>query len=218
MLRSLHRKLVLILVLLIISLMAVVGAFLMSGVTGFYTREFHTQMSAIWQDPQFVSALTEAAMGESPVADMAARLDAHTGQLGVDEDRRNYYILDGQTGAKLYTSDPADQQPDITPNIVSALAGRSGSASSMTEPYFDVAFPIGGYIVYIRDNKETLRTQNDEMFMIILEALLFGLGISILLSFLLSKTMTTPIESLTRTARRVAAGDFSSPPQAHSAD
>ncbi len=42
-----------------------------------------------------------------------------------------------------------------------------------------------------------------------MEALVFGLVISVLLSFLLSKTMITPIQRLTEGAMRVAEGDFS---------
>ena len=38
--RSLHLKLVLIMVLLIVSLMVVVGAFLMNSVTGYYINDF----------------------------------------------------------------------------------------------------------------------------------------------------------------------------------
>ena len=39
--------------------------------------------------------------------------------------------------------------------------------------------------------------------------MIFGLIISVLLSFLLSKTLITPIERLTEGAERVADGDFS---------
>ena len=49
----------------------------------------------------------------------------------------------------------------------------------------------------------------DQIFVLIIEALFFGLVISILLSFLLSKTMVTPIQRLTEGAKRVASGDFS---------
>ena len=45
MLRSVHMKLVMIMVLLILSLMAVVGAFLINSVMAFYLEEFYTQMS-----------------------------------------------------------------------------------------------------------------------------------------------------------------------------
>jgi len=54
--------------------------------------------------------------------------------------------------------------------------------------------------------------------MIILQALLVGLMISVLLSFLLSKTMIIPIEKLTEGAERVAAGDFSSTIDVESTD
>ena len=43
-----------------------------------------------------------------------------------------------------------------------------------------------------------------------MQALIIGLLISVLLSFLLSKTMVGPIEKLTVGAERVAAGDFDS--------
>ena len=49
---------------------------------------------------------------------------------------------------------------------------------------------------------------NNQLFLLIMEALLFGLVISVLLSFLLSKTMITPIQRLTEGAMRVAEGDF----------
>ena len=44
--RTLHLKLVLILVLLIVSLMVVVGAFLMNSVTGYYINDFYSQTAA----------------------------------------------------------------------------------------------------------------------------------------------------------------------------
>ena len=47
MLRSLHMKLVMILVLLILSLMMVVGSFLINSVTAFYLEDFYTQMAEI---------------------------------------------------------------------------------------------------------------------------------------------------------------------------
>ena len=43
MFRSLHMKLMLIMTLLIISLMTVVGAFLINSVANYYTQDFYTQ-------------------------------------------------------------------------------------------------------------------------------------------------------------------------------
>ena len=48
MFRSLHMKLVLIMVLLIVSLMTVVGAFLINSVVSFYLKDFYTQMAEVF--------------------------------------------------------------------------------------------------------------------------------------------------------------------------
>ena len=59
------------------------------------------------------------------------------------------------------------------------------------------------------DNRQTAAALTEQMLTVILEALVLGLAISVLLSFLLAKTMVRPIQSLTRAARNMAAGDFS---------
>ena len=85
-----------------------------------------------------------------------------------------------------------------------------------------MAVPISGggstYIIYVKDNKQRLQSQTLELFTIILEALLFSMIISVVLSFLLSKTMTTPIENITRSAKYIAAGDFTHRPEVQSND
>ena len=48
MFRSLHMKLVMIMLLLVTSLMAVVGAFLMTSITNFYIDDFYEQMSEVF--------------------------------------------------------------------------------------------------------------------------------------------------------------------------
>ena len=65
------------------------------------------------------------------------------------------------------------------------------------------------YIIQIYDNRQTVTELNSSIFMLIIQALIFGLISSVLLSFLLAKTMITPIERLTAGAKRVASGDFS---------
>ena len=61
MFRSLHMKLVMIMLLLVTSLMAVVGAFLMTSVTNFYIDDFYEQMSEVFGESNatFVSSLRE---------------------------------------------------------------------------------------------------------------------------------------------------------------
>ena len=105
MFRSLHMKLVLILVLLVTSLMAVVGAFLMTSVTSFYIDNFYTQMNEAFSDAAFYSALQTEAAQEDGTQRLQSLLELYSGTLGIDSRSRNYYILDADTGALLAGSD-----------------------------------------------------------------------------------------------------------------
>ena len=220
--RSVHMKLVMILVLLILSLMTVVGAFLINSVTAFYLEEFYTQMADVFGDEDLYEDLTTQVQGEEggktgDAEQMAEVLKAYSGALGVDNINRKLYILDSN-GNCLVHPDGETGQLEYTKNLSFALTtgletNQSGDESNPALNYMDVAVPIQrgdeSYIIYIYDNKATANNLTDQMFTLIVEALLFGVVISVLLSFLLSKTMVTPIQRLTEGAMRVAEGDFS---------
>lgn len=223
MFRSLHMKLTLILLLLISSLMAVVGAFLTTSVSSFYIDTFYQQIDSVFstQREDIVSSLRQAAENGS-VDLMGEMLDANAGSLGIDYNTRNYFILNGTNGTYLAGSaEESDLPREQSANL---LAARNailredetfvGDESSIANDFMDVAIPILGgdnaYIIYILDTKDTVSGLNDQLFNIIMQALFIGLLISVVLSFLLSKTMVGPIEKLTAGAERVAAGNFDS--------
>lgn len=217
MLRGLHMKLVMIMVLLILSLMAVVGAFLTNSVVAFYLEDFYGQMRDVFGEEQLLRDLRTQTGEEENGAEMLKNvLATYSGALGVDGRNRRLYILDGETGALLAGGDGEEALPfqQYSPNLAAALSGREvGDSSNVAADYMDVAVRIqrGGapYVIYIHDNKATVNSLNNQLFILIVEALIFGLVISVLLSFLLSKTMVTPIQRLTEGAMRVAEGDFS---------
>ena len=225
--RSLHMKLVMIMVLLILSLMMVVGAFLINSVTAFYLEDFYSQMSDVFSDPGLVSDLTTETPDEENGAErMADVLDAYVGVLGVDGRNRKLYILDSD-GVCLVAPEGENQVLEYTKNLNFALntgleTNEVGDESNLAADYMDLAVPIHrgdeGYVIYILDNKATANSLTEKMLLLIMEALVFGLVISVLLSFLLSKTMVTPIQRLTEGAMRVAEGDFSRKIQVASRD
>ena len=150
--RSLHIKLVLIMVLLIVSLMVVVGAFLMNSVTGYYIDEFYQQITDAFgqSNVDFVRDLQTATKEDEDGAAMVGQvLSAYTGVLGVAPNR----AVPAPEGGIA-----------VTPNISKALLGEPGLDSSVTADYMDAAIPItrGGqsYVVYILDNRETARRFN----------------------------------------------------------
>ena len=210
--RGLQPKLIVIMLLLIVSLMAAVCAFLVRGVVSFYQDQFYRRMQEVFAVQELADDLRQAADEEDGAVRIEEILSAYAGLLGVDAAGRNYYVLDGRSAAVLGSSD-GRTQVEATPNIVTALNGQEGYAVSRTAPYMDVAIPLSGakgsYILYVRDDKQTVHALNVELFTIILEALVAGLAVSLILSLLLSKTLVIPVQSLTRGANRVATGDFS---------
>ena len=226
MLRSLHMKLVMIMVLLILSLMTVVGAFLINSVMAFYLEDFYTQMSNVFARESLTRDLTTATQGEEDGAQAILDiLETYSGELGLNGYSRTLFILDGETGEYLAgNNDDAGKKLSYdSANLTHALAtGEDSSSPNMAADYMDVAITLdrGGssYVIYILDNKTTVNSLISQMFVLILESLVFGLVISILLSFLLSKTMIIPIQRLTEGAMRVAHGDFSRKIQVASRD
>ena len=209
--RSLYTKLVLIILFLIIALMLVAGVFLTRGVRSFYLNDFYDSMAEVFSDQELASTLRAAAQDDDPEY-MNEVLGANAGLLGIDRGTRNYHILSGDTGEWLAGSVTPEYGVEITPNIISALNGENGDASDPNADYMDIALPLEGgdqdYIIYIIDDRETMRSLNDQLLLIIVEALAVGLVISVFLSLLLAKTMIAPIQELTHAAEKVASGDF----------
>ena len=206
-------KLVLILVLMIVSVMAVVGTFLINSVSTFYIDSFYTQMQSVFTTDT-IRSMQEAAA--APDAEgLKTIIDAHRSRLGID-DYRNYSILDGE-GRFVDGSNP-NLSVTRTRNIIAAMAGEAGTRSSVSDSVMDIAVPLDhdgngtvDYIVYIADDKQEISDLSWRFFQIVMQAMMFGLLAAILLSFLLSKTITNPVEKLTDQAARIAAGDFSTP-------
>ena len=81
MFRSLHMKLVLILVLMIISVMAVVGTFPINSVNTFYLDSFYEQMQSVFTADTILSM--EEAAAQSGTDGLITIIDAHRSRLGI---------------------------------------------------------------------------------------------------------------------------------------
>ena len=218
MFRSLQIKFVLILFVLIFSVMSVLGTFLLNSVTKFYFEEFNKQVSSVFSE-EVISDLESAAKTGDPIA-LKEILEVFSGSLGIDMDR-NYYILNGKTAEYILSStNDASQVVAITTNISIALNGLVGFENLTSNDQIDFAIPINDneYIIYITDDKSELDNLVWMIFGITIQAMFLGLIVSIVLSLFLSKTMTNPIENLTKGAIRRAKGDFSKPIEITSKD
>jgi len=203
---------VLIMVALIVSLMAVVGAFLTTSVEQYYLQDFYEQMAEVFSNETLYRDLTsDLPDEEDSAAQIWQILSSYSAALGLDNRSRTCYVLDGYAAQTLAGSNKEPVR--LTSNLATALSGEPGDEGSVTADYMDVAIPIerGGskYIIYVYDNRQLVEDLNASLFDIILNALFVGLIISVALALLLAKTMITPIEKLTEGAKRVASGDLS---------
>ena len=141
MFRSLYLKLVLIMSLLMLSIMAVVGTFLISNVAVYHLDEFSDQMATMFKNEEFVSRLRIAV---SEGADSLREvLETYSGNLGIDPNNRNFYILDAKSGLRLIGSDGENENASILlPNILATMNGKIGDNRSITASYIDIAIPI----------------------------------------------------------------------------
>jgi len=212
--RSLHMKLVLILVLLIVSVMAVVGIFLINSVGSFYLEDFRSQVQDTLWTGDVMAAMENAAAAPAGAEALKNVVAAYDTQLGLDQ-YRSFSILDAE--GKFLTGSAANaasaEQFYRRPNIIAAMAGQASCSGSVIDSYMDYAIPVcldGAvrFIVYINDDKQEISELSYRYFAIVMQAMMFGLVVAILLSFLLSKTITTPLENITQGAKRIADGDF----------
>ena len=223
MFKSIQFKLVTIFGLLVISIITVIGSLLLVNIISFYNSEFTVMMEQVFTD-DFVNTLEETSRSENGFSGLSETIRSYIGPLGIDT-YRFYSILDASAGKVLATSDPSESENlTKTDNIILAMSGKRGNMTNTHSSYMDYAVPIMSgsgnpeYIIYVKDSKEELQSITRSMALIILQALLAGTVITIIIGYLLSRTITTPIINLTKRAERVASGEFDSMPPSDAND
>lgn len=216
MLKSLRNKLVLVFIVLILSVMGVLSAFLINSVTTFYFSEFNQQVSGVFSTE--VLENIEKELADDSITGVAGILSAYSGNLGISAGR-DYFVLSAEDLSILVASSKdMSKKLEITPNITLALKGEVGTKNSISSEYLDVAIPINNEIIYVIDNKVELENLKVLLLGITLQAMLVGVISAVVLSLFLSKTMTNPIENLTKGAEKVAKGEFYEPIEVSSTD
>jgi len=209
MFRSLNVKLVLIFIVFIISVMAVVGVFLLDRVSVFYADDFLDQMDNAFSD-RFVEQLSSCLSQENSVDAQRDIIAAYSGSFSFDG-YRHFYILD--MSGNVLTSSSDAQSVVKTRNLLAAMNGKIGENRVTGSDYFDYARYItdgeNECIVYIHDNLTRMKSLVWVLFSIILQTLFIGLAIALVLCFFLTRAITAPIQKLTAGAKTIASGKYS---------
>ncbi len=211
MFKSLQWKIVIMFVLLVLAVLIIAGTVLVTQVGEFYSERFVRDIDLVFADSMFAGDLAVAAVGDNAPGRIDNIIDLYSdaGRLGINQNR-NYYILDAKTAGYLEGSDP--QTGDLfekTPNIIKAMSGEVGNEINNQNSFMDYAYPVivgseAKYIIYIKDDRSEVAGIVENIFLIILQAIGWGIFISLILGYFLSKNITKPIVTLTRRAEKMA--------------
>ncbi len=209
---SLYFKIILILVLFVVTVIVFSGVILLNNVTSFYMLDFYDRMEELFdENSQLKADLAHALENDSYASDLKDLLDSYSGVLGID-DYRNFYILDS-TGTYIDgTDDKLGQALEKTPNLIAALSGRDTSKMQTGSEFADYACVIGtndrSVVIYIKDSMDEMQRFIWMIFSIVLQTMVLSLIFAIILSFFLSKAITSPIRNITESAKQLREGDF----------
>ncbi len=222
MFKSLYFKIVLILLVFILAVMGVVSTVLLNGVSSYFTDAFMDQMEEQFSpEASLYGELMNAFQAVDHAAEQKSILNTYGSILGIDL-YRNYYVLN-MDGEMLAGSDAElGASLMLTTNLLTAMNRQTDNRRLGGSDYADYAVYLTDgeteCIIYIKDTLEEMNQLNWMLFSIILQTLFIGILIAILLSFFLAKAITSPLQSLTRSAQLIAAGEFSHEIDVHSED
>lgn len=212
MFKKLQFKIVLILVSFIVSVMTVVGTILIANIFHYYENEFLNQQNEVFSET-FTEELSDLLESDDYPEQLRSVLWAHSARLGIDS-YRNYYVLDSKGN---YLSGSTDKDSAVimkTENLLSAISGESAHEQHYGSRVMDYAQVVKSegednfVIIYVVDTKEEMKEFSWMVFTILIQSLLIGLAIALILSFFLSKAITSPIQKITKKATSVAEGNF----------
>lgn len=211
MFKSIQWKIIAIFLLLTVSVMIVVGTFLLQNITAYYYNDFSNSLREQVFTPDVTKELADAASSDDAVDRMLELMKVYSIRMGIDS-FRNYYILDDSLKV-LGGSDNSVKSFGSAPNLLLALGGSPGEETDKSADIMDYAMPVmhGGkteYIIYITDTKVEVNEIIGNMFINIFWALLFGMLISAIMGFFLSRTIIAPISTLQHRSESMAEGDF----------
>lgn len=208
MFKSIQWKIIAIFLLLTVSVMIVVGTFLLQNISAYYYNEFNNSLDTQVFTEALTKEIDSALASEDGVYKTLELLKVYSVRMGIDS-FRNYYVLDKSLNILGGSSD-AGTAFNATPNLILAMTGKKGVLTDRNSAFMDYALPVadGEYIIYVTDSKEEINEVIDNMFINIFWGLLFGLLISLILGFFLSRTIIAPISTLQHRSESMAEGDF----------
>ncbi len=218
MFKRLQWKIVFIFVALVLAIMMLVGLYMLGSLVKQSNDAFNEQLDRVMSGEftqMLGDALSENVSQEERTSRINSIISAFSNQLGLSE-QRQCAVLKAADASRITGTDASKAILEKTPNIIQAMSGTTGDKTQITASFMDYAHFLdngdesGGYIIYVKDNKQAVYAIVSNTLYIIIQAMLFAVIASILLGYFLSKTITNPISILTEKAEDFAEGKFDS--------
>ncbi|MBE6034296.1 ATP-binding protein [Aminipila sp.] len=217
--RSMRWKLVLIYCLLVFIATTIIGVLIMSQLETYYIDSTKKKLIDTLQEGTLISSLETYDNLSDYREEVQSNIDAWDKTI-----QEEIFVVDDKF--VIIASNNANQGRSAvglleTPIIMDALAKGEISQSygsiviqNTTIPVMNMAFPIGEGkkitgVIYMRADMSSVYDTINRSKQIFVQAMIVGLGITVILGTLIARSITTPINDVTRKAEQMAQGDFS---------
>ncbi|MBE3591545.1 MAG: HAMP domain-containing protein [Thermoanaerobacter sp.] len=205
--KSIQWKIILIYTLLILVAMEIIWVYLYKSLENYQMNNFDNYLEAQARGISFTLKDNMDAKSLKNVINM---------YMGPNSNVKYVYVLDNK--GNILASSTGDKGKMMTPAIVKALSGEIGSEvtddynstgkmKSFAMPVYNSDGKING-VVYISGSLNGIYETLWDVNLILLSATLFAVGITMVLGYILSKTITDPIKEVTKYAQKMAEGNF----------
>jgi two-component system, OmpR family, sensor histidine kinase VicK len=212
MFKSMHWKIVLVYFLLSLLTMQFFGAYLIQSLERYFVNNYMVSLEA--QGNLLASFLERYMVGEPLVEDIAPLIREYSAQSGTE-----IIVLD--VYGRVVTSSGGDDlvrgRRILQDEVSRALAGSKGEAIRLV-PDTDIrqkylALPVRSGdsvvgVVYFTGSLEGIDATVKQVQLIFMTGTAITLLITVVLGFILARTITRPIQEVTSRAARMAGGDF----------
>ncbi|MDR1821640.1 MAG: cell wall metabolism sensor histidine kinase WalK [Oscillospiraceae bacterium] len=184
---SLRTKYVIILGITTLVILSAVTIAVTLNVRTYYRSYFARITSEVFTDTDLQAALSACLSAESPPELMYDVLIAYSGKLGIDGERRTFFILDANGAIVLSNA-------------------RDGN---LVGKYDFQRRVIGPYTILLRDDRTLASEMAESITSITIKSGFVVIFVASVLFFGIAHAVTAPIEEMTRTAIKIAKGDYS---------
>ncbi len=217
-LTSIRGRIVLIYCLLVFIATTIIGVFIMSQLEAYYINSTKDNLSQAVQEGSLLVSLDSYEDINNHKAEIQESIDAWSKSLQQEifVVNENFMIIASSNETKGKSAiDILDQEL-----ILQGLGGNSAEtlgyidSQAVRIPTISMVFPVGGDketrgVLYLRADLTSVYNSIDQSKEIFLKAMIIALAITVALGFFIARSITEPINNVTKLAKKMADGDFS---------